>query len=161
MSVLDNVLVGAHLRLKSPLWKLILGADSVRRNEQNARSEACSLIEEVGLSGMDDKPVGELSFGQGRLLEIARALAAHPRVMLFDEPAAGLTPSEVTHLAKLVRAIASRGISVLLIEHDMRFLLPLVDRAVVLNFGEKIADGTPEIIRTNQAVVDAYLGADA
>jgi branched-chain amino acid transport system ATP-binding protein len=102
--------------------------------------------------------VTTLSFGQGRLLETARALAGEPRIMLFDEPAAGLTPSECDRLAEIIRGIAARGISILLIEHDMRFLLPLADRVVVLNFGRKIADGAPDEIRSDPAVVDAYLG---
>ena len=159
MSVLDNVMTGAHLRLKAPLWKVALGLASVAAAEAEAREEALGLLDEVGLPGSADRAIAELSFGQGRLLEIARALMGRPTVMLFDEPAAGLTPPEVLDLSRLIRAIAGRGISVLLIEHDMRFLLPLVDRAVVLNFGRKIADSPPHALRANAAVVDAYLGA--
>jgi ABC-type branched-subunit amino acid transport system ATPase component len=102
--------------------------------------------------------VGTLSFGQGRLLEIARALAGEPRLMLFDEPAAGLTPAETARIAEIIRGIAARGIAVLLIEHDMRFLLPLAHRVVVLNFGAKIAEGVPDEIRADPAVMSAYLG---
>ena len=115
-------------------------------------------MEFVGLAGLRDAEVGTLSFGQGRLLEIARALAGEPRVILFDEPAAGLTPAELDRLAEIVRGIAQRGIAVLLIEHDMRFLLPLASRVVVLNFGARIAEGTPQDVRSNRAVMDAYLG---
>ena len=112
------------------------------RSESSASARE-ELVEFVGLAGLRDADVGTLSFGQGRLLEIARALAGEPRVILFDEPAAGLTPAELDRLAGIIRGIAERGIAVLLIEHDMRFLLPLASRVVVLNFGARIAEGTP------------------
>jgi ABC-type branched-subunit amino acid transport system ATPase component len=156
MPVLDNVLVGAHTRFKSNLWKVIGWAD--RREERRQRKRAGELIEFVGLTGLRDADVGTLSFGQGRLLEIARALAGEPRLILFDEPAAGLTPAELERIAGIIRGIAARGIAVLLIEHDMRFLLPLAQRVVVLNFGARIAEGTPQQVRSHPAVVDAYLG---
>jgi len=102
-----------------------------------------------------------LSFGQGRLLEIARALAGEPKLVLLDEPAAGLTLAEGERIAGVIRGIAARGIAVLLIEHDMHFLLPLAHRVVVLNFGAKIAEGPPERIRTDPAVMNSYLGEHA
>ena len=156
MPVIDNVMVGAHTRFSSGFSKLLLGGG--KQEEQTQRRRAEELIEFVGLSGLRDADVGTLSFGQGRLLEIARALAGEPRAILFDEPAAGLTPAELDRLTGIIRGIAERGIAVLLIEHDMRFLLPLASRVVVLNFGARIAEGTPQQVRADRAVMDAYLG---
>jgi branched-chain amino acid transport system ATP-binding protein len=159
MAVIDNVLVGAHTRFASSLWSVLLGTARVKEAERRQRAE--ELVQFVGLGELRDADVTTLSFGQGRLLEIARALAGEPRLILFDEPAAGLTPAECTRLAETIRGIAARGIAVLLIEHDMHFLLPLAQRVVVLNFGAKIADGLPQEIRANRAVMDAYLGSHA
>ncbi|TAK82370.1 MAG: ABC transporter ATP-binding protein [Betaproteobacteria bacterium] len=156
MPVLENVLVGAHTRFRSSLWRLVAGGGTAEEERQRRRAE--ELVDFVGLGGLHGADVGTLSFGQGRLLEIARGLAGEPRLMLFDEPAAGLTPGELERLAEIVRGIAARGIAVLLIEHDMRFLLPLAQRVVVLNFGAKIAEGTPQEVRRHPAVMEAYLG---
>jgi len=156
MTVLENVLVGAHTRFPGSLVKIILG--SGLDTEKRERRHAEELVEFVGLGELRDATVDRLSFGQGRLLEIARALAGEPKLLLFDEPAAGLTLAEAERIAAVIRGIAARGIAVLLIEHDMRFLLPLAHRVVVLNFGAKIAEGTPEQVRSHPAVVDAYLG---
>jgi branched-chain amino acid transport system ATP-binding protein len=153
MPVLENVMVGAHTRFGRNVF-----SRKASTEERTQRQRAEALIEFVGLAGLRDADVGTLSFGQGRLLEIARALAGEPRVILFDEPAAGLTPAELDRLAGIIRGIAQRGIAVLLIEHDMRFLLPLASRVVVLNFGARIAEGTPQEVRSQPAVMEAYLG---
>ena len=158
MSVLENVMVGMHTRIACSLWQVIAATPSSRRAQAHAEARAAELVEFVGLTEWIEADIDTLSFGQGRLLEIARALAGEPRLILFDEPAAGLSPSECLRLAEVIRAIAARGISVLLIEHDMRFLMSLAERVIVLNFGRRIAEGTPDQIRVDPAVVEAYLG---
>jgi ABC-type branched-subunit amino acid transport system ATPase component len=159
MTVLENVLVGAHTRFRQGLWQIIAGSGIGAEALERRRAE--ELIDFVGLSELRDASVDRLSFGQGRLLEIARALAGEPKLVLLDEPAAGLTLAEGERIAGVIRGIAARGIAVLLIEHDMHFLLPLAHRVVVLNFGAKIAEGPPERIRTDPAVMNAYLGEHA
>ena len=158
MSVRENVMVGMHTRLQGSLWRVLAGTRAAAQAERDAARRADALVDFVGLGEWSGADVNNLSFGQGRLLETARALAAEPRLMLFDEPAAGLTPAECGRLSGIIREIAQRGIAVLLIEHDMRFLMALADRVVVLNFGRKIAEGTPDEIQANQDVVQAYLG---
>ena len=156
MSVIENVLVGAHTRFRSSLWSIVAAGGLSEDAERKRRAQ--DLIEFVGLGGLGHAAVDTLSFGQGRLLEIARGLAGEPKLILFDEPAAGLTLGECDRLAAIIRGIAARGIAVLLIEHDMHFLLPLAQRVAVFNFGTKIAEGTPAEVRSHPAVMDAYLG---
>ncbi|MBL0420081.1 ABC transporter ATP-binding protein [Ramlibacter sp. AW1] len=158
MSLADNVKVGMHTRLPLSLWQVLAAAPATQSVEAKAARRAEELLEFVGLGEWVHADVGTLSFGQGRLLEIARALAGEPRLILFDEPAAGLTAAECERLAGIIGRIAAQGIAVLLIEHDMRFLMALAHRVAVLNFGRKIADGTPAEVQAHADVVRAYLG---
>ena len=158
MSVRENVMMGLHTRLSGSLWQVLAGTGRAARAEREAAQRAEELIDFVGLGEWRNADVNTLSFGQGRLLEIARGLAAEPRLMLFDEPAAGLTPAECGRVSEIILEISRRGIAVLLIEHDMRFLMALAHRVIVLNFGRKIAEGTPAEVQANAAVVAAYLG---
>ncbi|MES2412267.1 MAG: ABC transporter ATP-binding protein [Pseudomonadota bacterium] len=158
MSVRENVMVGMHTGFHGSLWKVLAGTRGAAQAERDSAKRADELVDFVGLGEWRNADVGTLSFGQGRLLEIARGLAAEPKLMLFDEPAAGLTPHECERLSDIIRQISGRGIAVLLIEHDMRFLMALADRVVVLNFGRKIAQGTPAEVQADTAVVAAYLG---
>jgi branched-chain amino acid transport system permease protein len=159
MTVLENVAIGAHLRGKSGALASMFRLD--RSDEAKLLAEAARQIERVGLSGQIDMLAGSLSLGQQRIAEIARALCVDPMLLLLDEPAAGLRHMEKQQLAKLLRELRDGGMSVLLVEHDMGFVMDLADRIVVLDFGTKIAEGTPQAIKTNPDVIRAYLGAVA
>jgi branched-chain amino acid transport system permease protein len=159
MTVLENVAIGAHLRGHSGAISSMLRLD--RADEARLLAEAARQIERVGLSDQIDAPAGSLSLGQQRIVEIARALCVDPMLLLLDEPAAGLRHMEKQRLATLLRALRDGGMSVLLVEHDMGFVMDLADRIVVLDFGTKIAEGAPQAIKTNPDVIKAYLGAVA
>jgi branched-chain amino acid transport system permease protein len=159
MTVLENVAIGAHLRGHSGALASMLRLD--RADEARLLAEAARQIERVGLSDQIDALAGSLSLGQQRIVEIARALCVDPMLLLLDEPAAGLRHMEKQRLAALLRSLRDGGMSVLLVEHDMGFVMDLADRIVVLDFGTKIAEGTPETIKTNPDVIKAYLGAVA
>ena len=159
MTVLENVAIGAHLRGSSGALASMFRLD--RADEAGLLAEAARQIERVGLSGQINTAAGSLPLGRQRIVEIARALCADPVLLLLDEPAAGLRHMEKQRLASLLRDLRGNGISVLLVEHDMGFVMDLADRVVVLDFGSKIAEGTPETIRTNPEVIRAYLGGVA
>jgi ABC-type branched-subunit amino acid transport system ATPase component/ABC-type branched-subunit amino acid transport system permease subunit len=159
MSVLENVAIGAHLRGHSGALRSMLRLD--RADEAKLLAEAARQIERVGLTDQIDQPAGSLSLGQQRIVEIARALCVDPMLLLLDEPAAGLRHMEKQRLAELLRQLRDGGMSVLLVEHDMGFVMNLADRVVVLDFGTKIAEGAPEAIKTDPEVIKAYLGVSA
>ncbi|WP_044542854.1 branched-chain amino acid ABC transporter ATP-binding protein/permease [Bradyrhizobium sp. LTSP885] len=159
MTVLENVAIGAHLRGSSGAISSMLRLD--RADEAKLLAEAARQIERVGLSEQVDQLAGSLSLGQQRIVEIARALCVDPMLLLLDEPAAGLRHMEKQRLAALLRQLRDGGMSVLLVEHDMGFVMDLADRIVVLDFGTKIAEGTPAAIKRNPDVIKAYLGAAA
>ena len=161
MSVLDNVLVGRHTRLKSQLWDALLKTPRERHEEVQARERARELLRFVGLERHAENYARNLPYGQQRRLEIARALATEPSILLLDEPAAGFTPQEKVELSGLIHQIRDREITVFLIEHDMRLVMGISERIVVLDHGEKIAEGVPEQVRSNPRVVEAYLGKSA
>jgi branched-chain amino acid transport system permease protein len=159
MTVLENVAIGAHQRGHAGALASMFRLD--RADEAKLLAEAARQIERVGLTEQIDQPAGSLSLGQQRIVEIARALCVDPMLLLLDEPAAGLRHMEKQRLATLLRELRDGGMSVLLVEHDMGFVMNLADRIVVLDFGTKIAEGPPEAIKTNPDVVKAYLGAAA
>jgi branched-chain amino acid transport system permease protein len=157
MTVLENVAIGAHLRGRAGALASMFRLD--RADEAKLLAEAARQIARVGLADQINQPAGSLSLGQQRIVEIARALCVDPNLLLLDEPAAGLRHLEKQRLATLLRALRHGGMSVLLVEHDMGFVMDLADRVVVLDFGTKIAEGTPQAIKTNPEVIKAYLGA--
>ncbi len=162
MTALDNVLVGMHIQMRSTLIDALLASRRQTREEDASRQRARDLLALVGLRGRGDSLARNMPYGDQRRLEIARALASDPELLLLDEPTAGMNPSETGEMMKLIGRLRSElGKTVLLIEHDMRVVMGVSDRITVLDHGERIAEGTPEEIRRNPRVIEAYLGAPA
>ena len=161
MSAIENVMVGAHLRLDRNLVKAALRLPSITRRDAELRGEALELMRFVGLEKYAEARADSMPYGALKRLEIARALAMKPRVIFLDEPAAGLNPKETIEVDALVRKVADSGITVVLVEHDMKMVMNLSDRILVLDYGKKLAEGTGEEVRRNPDVIAAYLGAHA
>ncbi len=158
MSVLENILVGLHSRTTCGLLGSVLKTPRIRNEERMARQKASELLEFVGLSDHADRKSGNLPFGWQRLLELARALASEPDLILLDEPAAGLNMSETDMLGELIQNIRKQGVTVLLVEHDMALTMRVCDQIIVLDRGRKIAEGPPRTVQSDEAVMAAYLG---
>jgi branched-chain amino acid transport system ATP-binding protein len=161
MSAVENVMVGAHLRLDRNLFKAALRLPSLRRRDAELREEAMQLMHFVGLEAYANESADAMPYGALKRLEIARALAMKPRVIFLDEPAAGLNPKETIEVDHLVRKVADAGVTVVLVEHDMKMVMNLSDRILVLDYGKKLAEGTGDEIRNNPDVIAAYLGTHA
>jgi len=154
----QNVEAGCHLRGSGGVWAALARNAAAKRELAEADAAARELLAFVGLQGREDVPAGALSYGQQRLLEVTRAMAANPKLLLLDEPAAGLNALESGHLAEVIQALAGRGITVLLIEHDMNLVMRIASHIIVLDFGKMIALGNAEQIKRDPAVLEAYLG---
>ncbi|CAN7573620.1 ABC transporter ATP-binding protein [Pseudoduganella sp. LjRoot289] len=161
MTAIDNVMVGAHLRLNQNLFASMLRLPSVRKADQACRDEAAQLMDFVGVGQYVDADSSQMPYGALKRLEIARALAARPKVLLLDEPAAGLNHTETGEIEALIRKVAQSGVTVVLVEHDMKLVMNLSDHILVLDYGKKLAEGTAAEVRANPDVVAAYLGAAA
>lgn len=160
MTVVENVMVGLHPKMKSGYFSAILGTKGQREEEKEVLEKALDWLDFVGLRGNANEMSGSLSYGKQRLLEIVRALASNPKLLLLDEPAAGMNSKEKEELFEILRKIQNLGVTILMIEHDMKLMMGITDYIFVLNYGKKLAEGTPVQIQNNPEVIAAYLGED-
>lgn len=160
MTVLENVMLGCHTRMRASFVAAGFQLPGARRKEEETRDRAMKVLRFIGLSDKYKDPAGSLPLGGQKLLEIGRALASEPDLICLDEPAAGLNETETYVASSLIKAINAKGITVLLVEHDMKVVMNISDEIVVLNYGQKIAEGSPDTIRNNPQVIEAYLGGE-
>jgi len=160
MSILENVMVGCHVHTHSGIWGALTRHKKARAEEQHIAQRATELLDYVGITRAPHKLAKNLSYGEQRRLEIARALATNPKLLALDEPAAGMNATETESLKSLLQTIRKNGVTVLLIEHDVKLVMGLCDRIAVLDYGKKIAEGVPSEVRNNPAVIAAYLGGE-
>ena len=161
LSVIDNMLIGLHRRGRGRVWEILLALPRIQAEERELRMQAGAILEQVGLSHRGGELASDLPYGEQRLLEVAIALAARPSLLLLDEPASGMNPSETQDFMDRVSAIRDQGTTIFLVEHDMRVVMGISDRIIVLNQGMILAEGTPEEIRHHPEVIRAYLGGAA
>ena len=161
MSALENVMVGAHLHLNRGFFSALLGLPHIRKGDAALRDEAAELLKFVGLDDFIGTEADAMPYGALKRLEIARALAAKPKMLLLDEPAAGLNPTESREIDDVIRRVAGQGITVVLVEHDMRMVMGVSDHILVLDYGRKLTEGTVDEVRNNPEVISAYLGGQA
>ena len=160
MSAVENVMVGAHLRQNSGLMAGLLSLPRLRANDRACRAEALEAMAQVGVAAYADAQASQMSYGALKRLEIARALMTHPTMVLMDEPAAGLNPTETAEVGQLIRRLADKGLTIFLVEHDMPLVMGISNTITVLNYGKKLAEGTPTEMGSNPKVIAAYLGAE-